>query len=283
MHLTERQSGLLHGPGEIVLDPGARTVSVDGEPIMLTRLAFDLLATLLHHRGEVLTYEDLATLAWGQQSIGEHGAILTAVYRLRMALNQAGATDVIRAVRGVGYTIDGPRSDVPELFERSALESVFRQSPSPSMMVTLGGQVRGANDAAARLFGMRVTMLERLPSWTGVLAQGSWSNAVRPFAAAAEGQTPAPFTALAIGPGTGETQIVRVTLTPIDGQLAQLGVLVTVAPVGQPMRRATPENDRGDQSDRAPADRSGDLGRAARPPGAPVSPLRVEVDRAARA
>lgn len=233
MQPEPRLTEVLHGPAEIVLDPRARTVTVGEQPLILTRLGFDLLAVLLHRRGEVLTHDELASLAWGQEPIGEHGAILTGVYRLRMALDKVGATNVIRAVRGVGYTIDGPKKATPALLERPALEAAFRASLLPALLVDLEGRVVSANDAASALTGIEVATLERLPAWRDVLAQGAWSTAQPPFAAARKGHTPPRFAAAAIRPGREETQAVEVTMVPITGQLEQIGVLITLTPAAQ--------------------------------------------------
>lgn len=259
MQPNRELSELRTGPSGIVLDPRARTVTIDDQPLLLTRLGFDLLAVLLDRRGEVVTHDELASLAWGQQPIGEHGAILTGVYRLRQALDTAGATNVIRAVRGVGYTIDGPRNASPALLERSALEAAFRASSAPAMLVDLEGHVTSANDAAAVLTGIEVETLERLPAWMAILTEAAWTTASMPFALAAGGQTPAPFVASVVRTDC-ETQPVHVSMAPIHGRTEQIGVLVTLMPATHALTGgSTGGRDRGTR--RGPNGFEGEAGR----------------------
>lgn len=52
--------------GGLVLDPAARTVEVDGQPVELTRKEFDLLQLLMQHPGEVLSKPRILAEVWQQ-------------------------------------------------------------------------------------------------------------------------------------------------------------------------------------------------------------------------
>lgn len=72
---------------ELNIDHRARTVHVDGVPLSLTRLEFDLLAFLAAHPGSSFTREELLERVWGSspdwqriETVNEH------VYRLRRKL-----------------------------------------------------------------------------------------------------------------------------------------------------------------------------------------------------
>lgn len=101
---TETPSGLLHGPGGLMLDMESRAVHIDKQPLDLTRLEFDLLHLLLLNAGRVLTRERLLEQAWGYDYVGDTRAVDSAVKRLRAKLRSVSPqADAIEAVRGVGY------------------------------------------------------------------------------------------------------------------------------------------------------------------------------------
>jgi len=96
----------LRGPGGLLLDPEARSVTVAGNPLELTRLEFDLLHLFLLNTGRVLTRERLLEQAWGYDYVGDTRAVDSAIKRLRAKLRSASPeADSLEAVRGVGYRL----------------------------------------------------------------------------------------------------------------------------------------------------------------------------------
>ncbi|MCL4720780.1 MAG: winged helix-turn-helix domain-containing protein, partial [Gammaproteobacteria bacterium] len=95
-----RPQPLLH-LGEVTLDPAARTVTRGGEAVSLTGREFDLLHLLLENTGRVLTRQALEEqlYTWGEAV--ESNALEVHVHHLRRKLGG----DLIRTVRGVGYTV----------------------------------------------------------------------------------------------------------------------------------------------------------------------------------
>ena len=88
----------LHG---LVLDPGARSVSLHGASVMLSTREFDLLHVLMLSAGRVLSREQLEQqlYRWGQEV--ESNAIEVHVHHLRRKLRP----ELIQTVRGVGYLL----------------------------------------------------------------------------------------------------------------------------------------------------------------------------------
>jgi two-component system alkaline phosphatase synthesis response regulator PhoP len=82
------------------MDEGARTVSVDGTPVELTAIEFDLLKSLVENRGRVLSREQLLEKVWGADYFGEHRVVDVHLGHVRQKL---GREDLIVTVRGVGY------------------------------------------------------------------------------------------------------------------------------------------------------------------------------------
>ena len=82
------------------IDTGRRQVWVDGQPIELTAIEFDLLKTLAEHRGLVLSREQLLQQVWGYDFFGEARVVDVHIGHIRQKL---GFEDLIATLRGVGY------------------------------------------------------------------------------------------------------------------------------------------------------------------------------------
>ncbi len=85
------------------VDVGARTVSVDDQPVDLTTIEFDLLKVLAENRGRVLSREQLLEKVWGGEYFGEMRVIDVHLGHVRQKL---GCEDLIATVRGVGYRFE---------------------------------------------------------------------------------------------------------------------------------------------------------------------------------
>ncbi len=91
--------------GNLVVDPASREVTVNGELVPLRNQEFDLLYTLIRHRGLVLSREKLLDLAWGYNYIGQTRTVDVHVGHLRKKLS--GSTVRIDTITSVGYKLVG--------------------------------------------------------------------------------------------------------------------------------------------------------------------------------
>lgn len=89
--------------GNVVLDREAHRCLVDGADVPLTATEFDLLAHLMAHPGRVYSREQLLSDVWGYSSVVTTRTVDVHVAQLRAKL---GNPDLIRTVRGVGYSAD---------------------------------------------------------------------------------------------------------------------------------------------------------------------------------
>lgn len=89
--------------GPVVLRPLAREVDVDGEPVELTRIEFDLLDQLSANPNQVLTRSQLLELVWGDSWFGDDHVIDVHIANLRRKLAARTDRPIVRTVRGVGY------------------------------------------------------------------------------------------------------------------------------------------------------------------------------------
>ena len=89
------------GATRIELDRERRTARVDGEPLELTYLEFELLAHLTGNPHRVHTRDHLVSVVWGYGHVGDGRTVDVHVARLRRKLGRH--RDSIVTVRRVGY------------------------------------------------------------------------------------------------------------------------------------------------------------------------------------
>lgn len=87
---------------DIQVDLIARSVTVKGNPVDLTRIQFDLLAALAEQPQRVLTREQLVERVWGGWFGTDHHLDVH-LSRLRQRISKAGGPRIAHAVRGVGF------------------------------------------------------------------------------------------------------------------------------------------------------------------------------------
>ena len=88
--------------GGIQLDPERRTALIDGEPLELTYLEFELLAHLIANPHRVHSRDHLVTAVWGYGHIGDGRTVDVHVARLRRKLGARHRAGIV-TVRRVGY------------------------------------------------------------------------------------------------------------------------------------------------------------------------------------
>jgi len=87
-------------------DPETRRASVNGEPIELTRVEFDLLSCMLAAPGRVFTRAQLIERIWGDNFAITDRTVDSHVKALRRKVSDAGGdAQLIETVRGVGYRV----------------------------------------------------------------------------------------------------------------------------------------------------------------------------------
>jgi DNA-binding response OmpR family regulator len=90
--------------GDLRIDPAKRTVELDGEPVQLTYVEFELLRALATEPGRVFTREMLLRALWGDSAYREPRTIDVHIRHLREKLERdAREPEYLFTVRGVGY------------------------------------------------------------------------------------------------------------------------------------------------------------------------------------
>ena len=100
--------------GDLAIDPGARSVSLSGEPVKLTRKEFDLLAELARHAGQVVSREELMSRVWDVNWFGSTKTLDVHIRTVRRKLGDDSADPrFIETVRGVGFRLLTPEEGSP--------------------------------------------------------------------------------------------------------------------------------------------------------------------------
>jgi DNA-binding response OmpR family regulator len=95
--------------GPLVIDPARREVTLDGTPLTLTRLEFDLLAYLAARCEKVVSKAELAGGVWHQAGLHLEQTIDVHLSLLRRKLGETAANPrFLHTVRGVGVKLVDP-------------------------------------------------------------------------------------------------------------------------------------------------------------------------------
>ena len=88
--------------GQLQIDPRRRLVSLDGEPVEVTRKEFDLLHALATRPDAVISRKELMSKVWSDNWATSSRTVDTHISTLRSKL---GDGDWIITVRGIGYRL----------------------------------------------------------------------------------------------------------------------------------------------------------------------------------
>ena len=93
--------------GGIELNDKAKEVTLDGNPVSLTPLEYDILKLLMTHPGEVFSPKEIYTSVWKENMIGAESTVAVHIRHLREKL-EYDSTDprYLIAVWGRGYKIE---------------------------------------------------------------------------------------------------------------------------------------------------------------------------------
>jgi two-component system response regulator CpxR len=100
----EQESGKILKIGDVELDPGARTVLLEGKPVELTAVEFSMLEILLRMAGQVVNRDTLAKEVLGRRLSPFDRSIDVHVSSLRRKIGlQPNGSERIKTIRGTGY------------------------------------------------------------------------------------------------------------------------------------------------------------------------------------
>ena len=103
---TRDQPRRLHRIGNLTIDTTARVARAGHEPLRLTRLEFDLIATLASQPNRAIPRAELINDVWGYDpGTAGHKMVDVHLSRLRGKLEDAGVEPQLHNVRGIGFRL----------------------------------------------------------------------------------------------------------------------------------------------------------------------------------
>ena len=93
--------------GGIVLDDSSKTVTVDGDPVSLTPIEYDILKLLMEHPGKVFTTRVIYETVWQENPYGSENAVAVHIRHLREKIEiNPSEPRYIKVVWGRGYKME---------------------------------------------------------------------------------------------------------------------------------------------------------------------------------
>jgi len=90
---------------DLVLDKATRELFVNGKPVEVTKLEFDLLVEFILNKNSVLDRDYLLENVWGDSENYQYKTVNVAINRLKEKIDPQKDKDYIQTVRGVGYKL----------------------------------------------------------------------------------------------------------------------------------------------------------------------------------
>lgn len=89
----------------VILYPAKSVVAYEGVQAELTKNELRILSILMHHRGEIVSRDEIMEELWQSEEFVDDNTLTVNVNRLRKKLDEIGAVSFIQTKRGQGYII----------------------------------------------------------------------------------------------------------------------------------------------------------------------------------
>ena len=94
--------------GGVSLNDSSKTVSVDGEPVTLTPIEYNILKLLMQRPGKVYSTKELYEAVWNEAALGSEGAVAVHIRHIREKIEiDPSNPRYLKVVWGQGYKMEG--------------------------------------------------------------------------------------------------------------------------------------------------------------------------------
>ena len=108
----EREEAGRYTAGPITLDEERKTVTVDGESVLLTPIEFSILRLLIKHPGRVYSSSQIYELVWNESALGAENAVSVHIRHLRQKIEiDPSEPRYLKVVWGLGYKLEDLRHE----------------------------------------------------------------------------------------------------------------------------------------------------------------------------
>ena len=102
-----RQEAEVLTAGGVALDPRRKEVTLDGEPVALTKIEYSILKLFMEHPGEPFTPKEIYQKVWEEESYGSEKTVAVHIRHLREKIEYDPANPrMLMAVWGQGYKLE---------------------------------------------------------------------------------------------------------------------------------------------------------------------------------
>ena len=103
---SEKNTGLIT-VGPVSMDDGAKRVTVDGEPVALTPIEYNILKLLMSHPGQVFSSAQIYEQVWNDPAYGSENTVAVHIRHLREKIEIEPADPRwLKVVWGLGYKME---------------------------------------------------------------------------------------------------------------------------------------------------------------------------------
>jgi two-component system, OmpR family, alkaline phosphatase synthesis response regulator PhoP len=101
--VDDNQEPIRRGP--LLIEPSKRQATLNGVPLSLSVIEFDLLLVLAKQPGRAFSRDEVLTRVWGDDYMGVDRVVDVHISNLRQKVQEVASNlDMIHTLRGVGYT-----------------------------------------------------------------------------------------------------------------------------------------------------------------------------------
>ncbi|HKN85056.1 MAG TPA: transcriptional regulator, partial [Pyrinomonadaceae bacterium] len=173
MTVTDQTGDRVYSFGHFLLDPVRRTLCRAGQTVPLRPKTFDVLLTLVEHRGELLDKDRFFKLVW-QDTIVEENNLARHVSTLRKVLHENGEGQSIVTIPYRGYRFVAPveiiNSSVGPVTAHP-IEDKRNEIPTPALHTAAPANGSGNRRARTLTWMGLVVALLIIASFTGTQAR----------------------------------------------------------------------------------------------------------------
>ncbi len=111
-NIGDPESANIYSCGGLVMNDDTKDVTVDGEPVKLTPIEYNILLLLVKNAGKVFSIDEIYTSIWNEQAIGADNTVAVHIRHIREKIEiNPREPRYLKVVWGVGYKIEKQNGD----------------------------------------------------------------------------------------------------------------------------------------------------------------------------
>ena len=106
-NLATEEKEAVYVCGGLVVNDDLKTVTVDGEPVKLTPIEYNILVLLINNQGKVFSIEQIYENIWNEEAIGADNTVAVHIRHIREKIEiNPREPRYLKVVWGIGYKIE---------------------------------------------------------------------------------------------------------------------------------------------------------------------------------